>query len=634
MTNKITSLQFLLNEADEDEGLGHAGIETYKDAPYAGVARECGQNSRDAAATLPVVVKFDLVHINHTDLPDYSKLCTTVSACLDRALERDDEKEFDFFTRAEQVLGDSNIRVLRIQDFNTRGLRGPSEPGTPFHSLVKSTGVSKKESDTSGGSFGIGKNAAFSVSEMQTVYYSTLYQNEEGGTQFLAQGKSILVSHRDKEGISRRATGYWGCDHFQPVSNPDNVPGWLLREEVGTSVYAIGFREAGNWDFRMAASLIQNFFCAIHRGEMAFEINEGSIIINTETLPVLFNDDRMLAAAIDSNRKEDFDFSRNLYECLISTDAVEKIFEIKGLGSVSVRILVKDGMPKRLSIVRNGMSITDTLENFGDKFRSFPMYSEFVAIVETQEQDGSRLIKKLENPKHDGLSAERISDETKRKNAERIMKSFARKLREVIREQTLSKPEDQVALDELSEFFADEDQSDRLQDPDATENPETFTYTPVSVRKKRVETSKVKDDGSEGGAGVDGGKSGGEGGGRGTGAGSGSGGKGTTGHNKAINLTGFRNLIPQNDVCKRKLFFTPTESCSGEIRVLASGVNNSEDLSVQSASTGAVNKGKIKLEMEKNVRTELEVSFAAAYDGPIELIAERLATDGDNNESQ
>jgi hypothetical protein len=53
-------LKFLPNDADELEGLGDAGIETYKDNPYASIARECGQNSNDAAVKRPVAVSYDL----------------------------------------------------------------------------------------------------------------------------------------------------------------------------------------------------------------------------------------------------------------------------------------------------------------------------------------------------------------------------------------------------------------------------------------------------------------------------------------------------------------------------------------------------------------------------------------------
>src|SRR5690606_29721587 len=118
-----------------------------------------------------------------------------VEACLDKAKSSRNDKEIDFFSRAREVLTADRLKILRISDSNTKGLIGPAAPGTPFHSLVKASGVSNKDSDTSGGSFGIGKKAAFAASELQTVFYSTIYRELTSRKElFLAQGKTLLVS--------------------------------------------------------------------------------------------------------------------------------------------------------------------------------------------------------------------------------------------------------------------------------------------------------------------------------------------------------------------------------------------------------------------------------------------------------
>ena len=198
-------LAFLTNEGDEEEGLGHAGIETYRDAPVASIGRECGQNSADARVTAPVVMEFDVFDIPADDYPCRVDQLAAIDACLDRARRISDRKAVDFFARARSMLSAPTIRVLRISDSNTKGLVGPAEGGTPFNSLLKGAGVSSKERDTSGGSFGIGKNAAFAASDLQTVFYSTIYFDVKTGTpQFLAQGKTILVSHTDHAGTKRR----------------------------------------------------------------------------------------------------------------------------------------------------------------------------------------------------------------------------------------------------------------------------------------------------------------------------------------------------------------------------------------------------------------------------------------------
>ena len=205
--------EFQANPSEEEEGLGHAGIETFKGAPYSGIARECSQNSLDAAAHKPdgsseqVHLVFRLLLVARDSVPSMDQLQLTLEACSEHAENRNQLKARDFFGRAIAVAGQARIAVLLIEDYGTTGLLGPARVGMPFHALVKSSGVSQKADDTAGGSFGIGKNAAFAISGLRTVFYSTRYQDGPE-TVSLAQGKSILISHIDSDG-PKRATGYW-----------------------------------------------------------------------------------------------------------------------------------------------------------------------------------------------------------------------------------------------------------------------------------------------------------------------------------------------------------------------------------------------------------------------------------------
>ncbi|MCG8391719.1 MAG: hypothetical protein MI745_01410, partial [Pseudomonadales bacterium] len=224
--------QFLRNEAGEDEGLADAGIETFRDAPFAGLARECGQNSIDAARhsgpggdTDRVTIRFRKESVPIEAVPDIAGFRATVDACLCRARDRGDEKEIQFFERARRIVSAAHIDLLHVIDEGTTGLIGPCEPGTPYHALIKAKGVSKKGDDTSGGSFGIGKNAAYAVSALRTVFYSTVYTDSACGKQFLAQAKAILVSHKKGPGQEHSATGYWGeADNYMPATSMTALP--------------------------------------------------------------------------------------------------------------------------------------------------------------------------------------------------------------------------------------------------------------------------------------------------------------------------------------------------------------------------------------------------------------------------
>src|SRR4051812_7306889 len=96
--------KFLPNPGLEEEGLGHAGIETFKGSPYPGIARECSQNSLDAAARLPdgastpVHLVFRLLSVQASEIPGLAELRNTLKTCL--AQWKNQKKEKEFFERA------------------------------------------------------------------------------------------------------------------------------------------------------------------------------------------------------------------------------------------------------------------------------------------------------------------------------------------------------------------------------------------------------------------------------------------------------------------------------------------------------------------------------------------------------
>jgi len=610
--------EFIRNEAGEGQGLGDAGIETYRDSPYASVGREHGQNSHDARAEYPVRLTFDVLSIPVTELPGHADLLDTVRACLGEAR---DEKSKDFFTNALAILEKPEVPVLRIADFNTKGLIGPSIPGKPFHSLVKGAGISEAKSDTSGGSFGIGKNAAFAVSELQTVFYSTLYQ--EGDTErFLAQGKALLVSHTDASGKARRGSGYWGLPDYQPVTDPLQVPDWLRRSEIGTSVFVIGFRHTDDWAERIAASLVQNFFCAVIEEKLQFVLDTGSLQINKETIQELFIREDIRTAAQKDAHLEDLEFAHALLRCRQAPSEVSEP-EVLGLGKVRISTLLEDGLPKRLMLVRNGMCITESLKHFKHPFVRFPMYREFVALIEPLDAMGNALIKKLENPRHDEVSAERIPNEAKRVEAAKVMEGLGKLIRETLKKAALPEPAEREALNELAEFFADRKRNDQPPQPGGEQNPEKLKYDVTPGRRRVQPPDARRGPGDAGGAG--GGKNQARGGskaGRGAGDGSAKGGSGDTGGGQEVTLDDVRNVIVgPSGSSRRRLNFTPAVTTAAVISVYASGFDRRAALSITSASDGTLSGGVLVLNLEQGKRVSLEIGLDTPYQGPVELSA-------------
>src|SRR5690606_6031043 len=126
----IKEWRFLANEGQEEEGLGHAGIETFKGSPYPGLARESAQNSLDAClkdqdgAHLPIRMVFRQQMVQRSSIPGVEALQRTLEACLDRSKARGIKKDSTFFENACAAVRQPQISILSVEDYGTTGLVG------------------------------------------------------------------------------------------------------------------------------------------------------------------------------------------------------------------------------------------------------------------------------------------------------------------------------------------------------------------------------------------------------------------------------------------------------------------------------------------------------------------------------
>lgn len=616
------AFEFLPNAGDEQEGLGDAGIETFRDAPYGSCAREAGQNSRDANLDndKPVRITFDVLSIPAKEIPSIDTLSSVIDSCFEQVSS---EKERDFFDNARLTINKPNLSILRIADFNTKGLLGPpSTRHSPFNALLKGSGVSIKDSETSGGSFGIGKNASFAVSDLQTVLYSTIYQCEEDESlKFAAQGKVKLISHSDLKGKQYKATGYWGGESFQAVTEKYSVPEWMQRDSRGTSIFSLGFRYANDWAERMASSLLTNFFAAVHDKTMVFEVDSGKININSNTIENMLSDESMLKAAEASGARSGLEFARELYRCIVSANASVTILDVPGLGRMRVRILVDKGLPRRIGFIRNGMLITDNLRYFDRPLARFQNSRDFVAVVEPIDDAASKLLKSLENPAHDAFSAERINDGAKRGVAVKALRKLGDLLRQTIKDVTGIQSQSSVILDELGEYFTGESRGGESSSSTGENDPENYRYS--ARRKNNKERAGGNGEAGEGqqNGGGNGGRSRTQE--RGEGKGQGDGKKESFGHDTLIDLKDVRNRIEtsKSNGTLRRVFFSADVSGEVKLDISAVGLNSSVNLVVSSVDIGVVSGGGVIVDVSSGQRCSILVSFDEPYEGPIEVRA-------------
>ena len=287
--------RFPASNHGEKKGISSGDTETFKKAPFQAFAREVLQNSIDARSSdeEPTRVEFSLFKIKTSDIPDKSSLHDAMRRCKEFYYYK--QEYVEVYQEMLDALDKDEILCLRVSDFNTTGLIGVEttvQKNNHFLAFSKGTGVSEKPGIMAGGSKGVGKNAAISMSLLRTVFYSTRCNkniDEESGIFQGSIGVSALVSGYvdDIECENRdytQGTGYFCKDDLN--SALDNIsqldPDFTSRNnEFGTDIFILGFNNEIDWEKEVINSLLDSFMATIVRGELEVNINGNEISKDT-----------------------------------------------------------------------------------------------------------------------------------------------------------------------------------------------------------------------------------------------------------------------------------------------------------------------------------------------------------------
>ena len=418
-------------------GIGEAGIETFKGAPYRSLAREICQNSLDArvSKSKPVKVVFSLSSIQNGDVPKFDALKEAFSRCLQFWKAQGNEKTVSFFREATMVAAQPAIDLLRISDFNTTGLTGSDkEYSSPWQDLVKASGVSSK-GGSSGGSFGIGKSAPFACSKLRTVFYAT--RDIDGLEAF--QGIARLVSFREKGffgGESDSVTtgiGYYGDSRKNSaVRKCISLEREFQRQEPGTDVYVLGFMKSANWKREMVKAILEDFLIAIYQRSLEVVVEDTEI--TADTLP------KIIEAYRDEAKS-----AYNYYLVLTSPESEVITEDFNGLGRIELHVLIQQDLHRRVMMTRiNGMKIFDQ--------KNISASIQFAGICVLADDRINSYFREMENPQHDAWEPERHSRPTEAKKNKTLL---ARHIKEVVIERGRNVTVDEVDAEGVGEFLPD-----------------------------------------------------------------------------------------------------------------------------------------------------------------------------------
>ena len=508
------SWTFPISTGDEPIGFFESGLETFRSAPFKSIVREVIQNSMDArkVKTEPVRVEFKLQNFPVDEFPGLEQFKQIISKCtLYSQANPDYDAEKQFFKTASRLLvPDTSLRVLNIKDSNTFGLNHPKSTNCRWTTLVKSVGQSAQVTATAGGSFGIGKFAPYIGSQLQTLFISSLFEGTNGELEMRTQGRSILRGYDDDDGMHLHR-GYWGVEEDSDGNKCTYVPNFdvdcpiwiqhckkeseMVSENTGTTLSISGFSDIWDkWKSDLKISVVENFFAAVYQGDLVVSI-EGEEI-NADNIAQIFEDQSLRAyiegspsySKADSNQ---FEMRRNFFSALLSPTPARyeshiRTGDLTGLGTVKLSILLGEGLPKKVSALRNGMHIAYGAP-FHNQLKSFGGCKDFVAVFECTNKRGNAILRMLEPPAHDSFDIKKLNE---RPEFQTEVRSHMLEMARWIREQVESVAEiEPVAIDQildLADYFSDEDSGTGGSNSNKEEDP--LSTIDIALKKQKVPT--------------------------------------------------------------------------------------------------------------------------------------------------
>jgi len=376
-------------------GLNDAGVETFEGDFATSIIRECAQNSLDAAAghDTPVVLAIQRFVLMDKDLNFKPALKNAFDACIRYWPGQD--KALRFFQRALEILEKPHLDVLKVSDHGTKGVGGSDQDKNgAWFGLVKSRGVSNKNSPGSQGAFGIGKDAPLAGSPLRTVLYST--QSDDGGHAF--QGVVRLVSHEGEDGKETQGTGFIG-DYdagrmlHKAIRSAERIPSHFLRNEPGLDLWILGYKNLQkDWQKPFVWSALANFWPGIWDGKIVFKI--GDLEIKRSNLAALMEAERGASPLV----QEAYPYFQSLVDP--AAVLIPKA-DVPTAGQCRLRLLVgKQSLPKKICLVRKTGMVIDF---YTPRVGLIP----FSGLFSCDDPAGNEVLKFLEPPRHDKFDPKR-----------------------------------------------------------------------------------------------------------------------------------------------------------------------------------------------------------------------------------
>ena len=471
--------RFTGNNFHEDKGLDTSDMENFRKDPIASLAREICQNSIDAKRNdeKNVEVVFQTFKVKREIIPGVDRVRDEIKSCIAYEKIKDNPKNVDRLEHMLEEISKEEIECLRISDYRTTGLTGvnyyldENKIGT-FRKLTRTSGDSLKGKGK-GGSKGVGKYAAFVVSNFNTVFYSTYNEENEKGYLGISKLCSTIYDKDTKE--RTEGTGYYG-KNFQgePVNGEQlNIESGYERNSTGTDIYILGFNESDTWKSEIITKILDSFMAAILYDTLIVKVND--ITLSKDTISSIIS-----SSSLVSGRNSDIKNIKAQYMLLSDPNIVPYEIDMKAYGVAKLFLKAhnkeeSDMATQECTMIRFPYMKITSLKNIA--------HVPFSALCVIEDNKLNENLREIENPQHTSWDIHELDkNPIKQKEVKSMKKTFIDKIYDYIQESLSITTTSESDIEGAGEFlpsnqsdFGDKSDNDYVTNDVATVVPLTKT---------------------------------------------------------------------------------------------------------------------------------------------------------------
>ena len=477
-------------------GVNDGLTDLFPGEPYANLIRESIQNSLDAheeGNPNPVRVEYTIRDFLTAEFENLTSLREHIQMCAD---------EFSTVPKFKNMLehiAESALSVLEVADYNTTGMDYDLESDSgKFRKFVRYAGDPNSD-DGAGGSHGYGKITYFSLSDIKTIFVSSMFHKDRRCT---FEGVARLATH--PTGTIRETygdTGFFDLGNGDPIqelaseTNPDgsyvftSIPKEFQRNEPGTTVsilFSNARREGIDKVFKLCVeAVLRSFFATIEEGllevKIDFDLNH-TIEINKSNIEEIFRE-RFFTSTEDTVKNNVFDrLNPHPYwlaykhgsACTVPVDmSVEdavahclgrSYLKIEGnldiLGKVSLYLYLSQFGNDVIIFARNPRMMVNVQKSRSTQKKGYS------AVFVCEDEKGNKLLRRMEDAAHRTWSKSQLVRDNRSKedvkeaeNIEKEMRAFIEKCLDQIVFPVDNSDEEDIQLEDITMPIISDDES-------------------------------------------------------------------------------------------------------------------------------------------------------------------------------